>query len=94
MDFGRRVQYFTLDALSTMAYGAPLGYLATDTDVYQYIETSEKVISAAMIVTVFPWLNRVLTSPIMKSLLPSEKDPTGFGKIIGFVTLLAIPTVV
>jgi cytochrome P450 len=83
IDFGRRAQYFTLDVLSTVAYGTPFGFLETDTDVFQYIETSEKVIPAVMMVTVLPWLNRLLASSFMKSILPSEKDPIGFGKIIG-----------
>lgn len=82
LDFGRRAQYFTLDVISTVAYGSPFGFLSTDTDVYQYIETSEKVIPAAMMVTVLPWLNGLLKSPLMKSLMPSENDPIGFGKII------------
>jgi hypothetical protein len=87
IDFGRKAQYFTLDVITAVAYGLPFGFLATDTDVYQYIETSEKVVPAAMMVTVFPWLNHVLTSSFMKSLLPSATDPIGFGKIIGFVPL-------
>lgn len=88
IDFGRRAQYFTLDVISTVAYGFPFGFLATDTDVYQYIETSEKAVLAAMVVTVYPWLNHILTSSFMKSILPSATDPIGFGKIIGFVPLL------
>jgi hypothetical protein len=88
IDFGRKAQYFTLDVISTVAYGFTFGFLATDTDVYQYIETSEKVVPAAMVVTVYPWLNHILTSSFMKSLLPSATDPIGFGKIIGFVPLL------
>jgi hypothetical protein len=83
IDFGRRAQFFTLDVISTVAYGAPFGFLATDTDVHEYIKTTEQVIPAAMMVTVFPWLNKLLTLPLMKSLLPSEKDPIGFGEIIG-----------
>jgi hypothetical protein len=87
IDFGRKAQYFTLDVISSVAYGFPFGFLATDSDVYQYIETSEKVVPAAMVVTVYPWLNHILTSSFMKSLLPSATDPIGFGKILGFVPL-------
>ncbi|KAH9212789.1 pisatin demethylase [Leptodontidium sp. 2 PMI_412] len=84
MDFGRKAQYFTLDVISHVAYGKPFGFLDTDTDLYQYIATSEKAVPAAMMVTIFPWLNYVLTSSFMKSLLPSATDAIGFGKIIGF----------
>jgi hypothetical protein len=87
IDFGLRAQFFTVDVISTVAYGSPFGFLSTDTDVYQYIETSVKVIPIVMMVTVFPWLNHILASSFMKSLLPSERDPMGFGKIIRFVCL-------
>jgi hypothetical protein len=94
VDFGRKAQYFTLDVITTVAYGFPFGFLETDSDVYQYIETSEKVVPAAMVVTVFPWLNHILTSSFMERLLPSAADPVGFGKIIGFVPLLIIQWIV
>jgi hypothetical protein len=88
MDFGQKAQFFTLDVISAVAYGFPFGFLTTDTDVYHYIEMSEKVVPAAMVVTVYPWINHILTSSFMKSLLPSAADPIGFGKILGFVHLL------
>jgi hypothetical protein len=34
-------------------------------------------------VTVLPWLNRLLQSPIFKALLPSDKDQLVLGKIMG-----------
>ena len=86
VDFGRKAQFFTLDVISTLSYGFPFGFLATDTDVYKYIETCEKMVPATMMVTVYPWINRILTSYFMKNLLPSAADPIGFGKIIGFVS--------
>ncbi len=58
---------------------------------HEYIKTTEQVIPAAMMVTVFPWLNKLLKSPLMKGLMPSEKDPIGFGKIIGHDTLFEHP---
>jgi hypothetical protein len=36
-------------------------------------------------VSVLPWLNWVLQLRILKSLLPSDKDQLGLGKIMGFV---------
>jgi hypothetical protein len=82
MDFGRKAQYFTLDIISDLSYREPFGYLATDSDLYDYIDTTEKVLTAALMVTIFPWLNWLLRSPLLKAALPSEKDPLGLGKII------------
>ena len=83
MDFGRKVQYFTLDVISDVAYREPFGYMATDSDMYSYISIVEQVFASALMVTIFPWLNWVLQLSIMKAVMPSEKDPLGVGKVLG-----------
>lgn len=85
MDFGRKAQYFTLDVISDAGYREPFGYLATDSDVHGYIEETEKVFTSALMVTIFPWLNWVLRLPIVQAALPSEKDPLGLGRILGYI---------
>lgn len=83
MDFGRKAQYFTLDTITHLAYGKAFGYLETDSDLFDYIKTVEEKLPAAMMVTVLPWMNWILQTGLVKAILPSEKDPIGFGKIIG-----------
>ena len=41
MDWGLVAQYFTLDSLTRVAFGEALGYLETDSDVHEYIQTME-----------------------------------------------------
>lgn len=82
-DFGRKAQYFTLDVITNLAYGKAFGYLTTDSDVYEYIKTVEETLPAAMMVTVLPWINWVLQTRLVKRILPSDKDPIGFGKLLG-----------
>lgn len=79
-DFGRKVQYFTLDVISDIAFGAPFGDLATDSDVYEYVSTMEENLPTMMLTTVLPWLLSLLMSPLFKRMLPSEKDALGLGK--------------
>ncbi|RSL93864.1 hypothetical protein CEP52_012997 [Fusarium oligoseptatum] len=83
IDLGRRAQFFTLDVLSDLAFGEPFGFLETDSDVYEYIKTTEETLPMVMVTTVVPWLVKVLSSPIFKNLLPSEKDRLGFGRVMG-----------
>lgn len=83
MDFGRKSQYFTLDVISDVSYRQPFGYMATDSDMYNYISVVESVFVAALMVTVYPWLNKILGLSILKSALPSDQDPMGLGKILG-----------
>lgn len=83
MDFGRKSQYFTLDVISDVSYRQPFGYMATDSDMYNYISVVESVFVAALMVTIYPWLNKILGLSIFKSALPSDQDPMGLGKILG-----------
>ncbi|RDW68159.1 hypothetical protein BP6252_09555 [Coleophoma cylindrospora] len=83
LDFGRKSQYFTLDVISDVAFGNAFGFLETDSDVHEYIKTTEENLPAIIMVSVLPWLNWALQSPILKSLLPSDKDQLGLGKIMG-----------
>ena len=90
MDFGRKAQYFTLDVISDVSYRQPFGYLIADSDMYDYISIVEKVFVAAILVTIFPWLNKILGLRIFKSALPSDQDPMGLGKLLGLYLPLPI----
>jgi hypothetical protein len=68
-----------------VAFGRPFGYIATDSDVHEYIKMTEDSMPVIMVVSVLPWLTKVLMSPVFKFLLPSEKDKLGFGKFMGYV---------
>ncbi|KAE9369918.1 pisatin demethylase [Stipitochalara longipes BDJ] len=83
VDFGRTASYFTLDTLSSIAFGEPFGDLATDSDVHNYIETTEESLPVIILVTVIPWLSKLLQMNFMKRFLPSEKDKIGLGRMIG-----------
>lgn len=83
MDLGQKAQFFTLDTITHLAYGKSFGFLESDSDLFDYIKTAEDSLPAAMMVTVLPWMNWILQTRLVKSVLPSEKDPIGFGKIVG-----------
>jgi len=83
MDLARKIQFFTLDTIADIAFGKQFGFLEHDEDRFSYIEKTEESLGAMMTVTVLPWLIKLLHSPIMRSVLPSEKDPIGLGKMMG-----------
>lgn len=85
VDFGKKAQYFTLDVISDIAFGTPFGFLQTDSDVYKYIETTEKTLPMVMISTVAPFIVKIFASPLMKPALPSEKDIFGFGRVMKYI---------
>ncbi|GKT61749.1 pisatin demethylase [Colletotrichum tofieldiae] len=82
-DFGFKAQYFTLDVISDIAFGQPFGDLTTDSDVHEYIKTMERNMPTILMTSVLPWLLAVLSSSIFRSMMPSEKDAIGVGKIMG-----------
>lgn len=87
VDLASKVQFLTMDILTHIAFGKPFGFMETDSDVYDYLKTTEAVVPTIMVVAIFPWLNALLQSKPMKAFLPSEKDPFGFGKVMGLVLL-------
>lgn len=81
-DFGLKAQYFTLDVISDLAFGKPFGDLATDSDVYDYIRSTEQSMPNIVVAAVLPSLLHVLSWPLLRRLLPSEDDANGFGRLI------------
>lgn len=82
MECAKKVQYFTLDVISSVGLGRSFGMLVSDRDVQDYIKSSEEGLYMATIFMALgiswlahvPWIGRILA--------PSPKDPTGFGKMI------------
>ncbi|KAK1974650.1 cytochrome P450 [Colletotrichum cereale] len=81
-DFGLKVQYFTLDVISDLAFGKPFGDLASDSDVHEYIYITEHNMPNIVVAAVLPSLLTVLLWPGLWRLLPSETDASGLGKLM------------
>ncbi|KAK3319973.1 pisatin demethylase [Cercophora scortea] len=84
-DFARKAQYFTTDVISLVGFSEPFGFLANDTDMYNYIELIEKILPVVMVNTVYPVFVKVQSLPIFRGLQPSHTDAVGFGKVLGLV---------
>jgi cytochrome P450 len=82
VDLARKVQYFTLDVISTLAFGKKLGYLEADRDVFHYIETTEKTIPFLMATALMPWVLTIMHSPKLKWLVPDARNMIGIGTVM------------
>ncbi|KAH8887290.1 pisatin demethylase [Thozetella sp. PMI_491] len=82
-DLGRKAQFFTMDTISNIAFGDAFGFVESDSDLYDYCKIFAEQMPVIIFTTIYPWLVNVLQWPIVKSLLPSEKDLIGFGKVLG-----------
>ncbi|KAI8183956.1 hypothetical protein K4K54_009898 [Colletotrichum sp. SAR 10_86] len=70
MDFGRVAQYFTLDVITEIAYGKAFGYMATDSDIHEYIKTTEDVVQILQMLGEVP----VARDVVAKRFGPDAKD--------------------
>ncbi|KAK3348834.1 cytochrome P450 [Lasiosphaeria hispida] len=83
MDLAQKVQYFTLDVISDLAFGSAFGYLTQDGDVFDYIKITTSVIPVMLVLANIPSLANLLQSRLFRGLLPKETDALGFGAFIG-----------
>lgn len=82
MDLAKKVQYFTLDVISSVGLGKAFGMLESDCDVDDYLQSSEEglAIGNTALAMGFSWINQ---APIIgRFIAPSPKDNNGFGKMM------------
>lgn len=82
VDLARKVQYFTLDVISALAFGKKLGYLEADRDAFHYIETTEKTVPFLMVTALMPWALDIIQSPKLKRLIPDARNMVGIGTVM------------
>ncbi|OLN87613.1 Pisatin demethylase 25 [Colletotrichum chlorophyti] len=83
VDLARKVQFFTLDVISALAFGKKFGYLEADDDKLRYIETTEKTVPVLLATALMPWFLSVLQSPWLKWLMPNARKLVGIGTVMG-----------
>ena len=83
VDMTRLSQYFTLDVLSSIAFGRTFGFLNANRDLWDYISITQKLVPMFEIASDFPWLQRHLFgNPIVAALLaPKDAEKVSQGKI-------------
>lgn len=85
VDFAQKIQFFTLDTITSIAFGEAFGYLESDSDLYSYIQKTTESFGMMMLGGLLPWLVTILHSPLLQGFIPSEKDLFGLGKIMKYV---------
>ncbi|KAK3689422.1 pisatin demethylase [Podospora appendiculata] len=88
-DFAHKSMYLTLDVLSDVAFSQPFGFIKTDSDMFNYIETLGQNIPFVFPLNAFPWVVGLLQSPLLKVFMPSDKDRTGLGPVINIANHVA-----
>ncbi|KAI0005620.1 cytochrome P450 [Xylariaceae sp. FL0662B] len=90
MDFAIRVNFFTLDAITKIAYGKAFGFLESDSDVHGYIESSKQHVPMLVVLGDVPWLSRLFFNPyVLRFLGPKTTDKRGMGKMMAVAQQVA-----
>ncbi|KAJ5806313.1 uncharacterized protein N7503_003915 [Penicillium pulvis] len=82
MDLAKKVQYFTLDVISSVGLGKAFGMLQNDQDVDHYLQSSEEGLAIANTALALG-LSWITQAPFIgRFIAPSPKDNNGFGKMM------------
>ena len=83
MELARKTQFFTIDAISLLAFNAKFGDLKHDTDHFGYIEEVETLFPNMFCTSMLPELMEFLTRTGILSLFNPAKNPKfAFGKVM------------
>jgi hypothetical protein len=88
VDLARPVQYLTVDIITHLCFGKPLGFVKESRDLFQFLETIETQLPLVQHFSVILELNNLLRKlvqiPFLGPLItPSARDKSGIGVIMG-----------
>ncbi|KAK0610034.1 pisatin demethylase [Bombardia bombarda] len=82
-DFARKMTYLTLDALADIGFSQDFGFLATDSDMFGYINAVETTLPFLIPLGIIPWVLSILQLPLVRNIfMPSDTDVFGFGRVV------------
>ncbi|CBX98545.1 similar to benzoate 4-monooxygenase cytochrome P450 [Plenodomus lingam JN3] len=82
VDIGRKIQYFTLDVISSVGFGEPFGDLEADADLHDIIKSTKVGLTMITIFGAFGLVPYLQWPLIAHLLAPSETDKTGVGRMM------------
>jgi hypothetical protein len=87
-DIAKRIQYLTVDILTHLSFGKPLGFVEADTDKFNFLATIETQLPIVQHFSVILEFNTLFSRAanfkwLRKLLVPSASDKTGIGMIMG-----------
>ncbi|KAJ3498896.1 hypothetical protein NLG97_g770 [Lecanicillium saksenae] len=86
-DIAKRIQFFTIDTITQLCFGKPMGFVETDSDRHDFIATIETQLPIAQHFTVLLFLNTVLmwcaaVPGLRRIVVPSSADKKGVGVML------------
>ncbi|KAI0855716.1 cytochrome P450 [Xylaria cubensis] len=92
MDFTLIAQLFTLDSLSTIAYGEPFGFIEANCDLNDFIKKARATFPFVTLCSVVPIMNKFFFSTFWLSIAgPKITDDKGFGVLMEMAGKVVAP---
>ncbi|KAI4865389.1 cytochrome P450 [Hypoxylon rubiginosum] len=92
MDFTLVAQLFTLDSLSTIAYGEPFGFIAANGDLNGFVRKARATFPFVTLCSMVPILNTIFFSNFWLSIAgPKITDEKGFGVLMAMAGKVVAP---
>jgi hypothetical protein len=76
------IRYFTMDAITALAYGEPFGYLDANEDLFEFnkqVQGLQKLVGTLLNT---PILRTLINSPLAPGFMPKITDKKGMGRLI------------
>ncbi|KAF7557325.1 hypothetical protein G7Z17_g855 [Cylindrodendrum hubeiense] len=84
VDLGLVTGFFTMDAITRLAFGQEFGYLKEDKDCHNFLSGLKELWPQMSTSADVPWIRRFLFSkPVLKFFGPKPTDKKGFGALMG-----------
>lgn len=77
------VRFFTMDAITALAYGEPFGYMETNEDLFGFNKQVQDAGKIMSVVVDTPFLRTLFKSPLLSPFMPRPSDKKGVGRLIG-----------
>jgi hypothetical protein len=92
-DIARRVKFFTIDTITQVCFGKPMGFVKSDIDKHNFIATIETQFPIVQHFSIFLFLNTILlwvakVPCFHRLVVPSSTDKSGIGVVMGVSTCL------
>jgi hypothetical protein len=81
-NLAQKTQFFALDAIGDISLGTPFGYLTSDEDLFDYNQINDSSAGPMNVVSVLPWLTKLIHQWPLRLVMPREGDRVGFGRLM------------
>ncbi|KAK3360740.1 cytochrome P450 [Lasiosphaeria hispida] len=76
------IRFFTLDSVTSLAYGEPFGYMEANEDLFDFNKEFQELSKPVSVVLDTPILRTLINSPLAPHIMPKITDKKGMGRLI------------